>query len=369
MVRELLAPAVRVARVARAHARGFGAYLAGAPAHGKVCVSYGIDVPRSDEPAVGGIVKLQQLARAFPDDRRRFNVLYLVSSRLPDGAVALADWAHRKGARVVLNQNGVAYPAWYGDGWERVNAPMAALLARADHVFYQSAFCRQSADRFVGPSRGNDEVLYNAVDTDRFAPAQKREARRALTLLLGGSQDQWYRFESAVRALVLLVAGGLDAELVVTGRLGWKTHGAARAEAQRLIEQLGLNGRVELIGPYSQRDAPAIFNRADVVLHTKYNDPCPTVVVEALACGRPVVYSNSGGVPELVGTDAGIGVGTEQTWDRDVPPSPEALAEATARVQQRWSTYAAAARRRAVERFDVQRWLTRHRQVFEALVA
>ena len=55
-------------------------------------------------------------------------------------------------------------------------------------------------------------------------------------------------------------------------------------------------------------------------------------MIEALACGRPVVYSNSGGVPELVGSEAGIGVGTEQTWDRDVPPDPVALAEAVAKV-------------------------------------
>lgn len=369
MVRAMLAPAARVARVARAHARGLGAYLSGAAPRGAVRVTYGLDVPPREAPAVGGIVKLQHLAQAYPDASRGFNILYLVSSRLPDGAVALADWAHRKGAVVVVNQNGVAYPAWYGDGWERVNRPMAALLARADHVFYQSVFCRKSADRFMGPPRGPHEVLYNAVDTERFRPAPKPAGPRALTLLLGGSQDQWYRFESALRALDVLVRGGLDAELIVSGRLGWKNHEEAHVEAEGLIGQLGLRDRVELVGPYAQQAAPALFNRADIVLHTKYNDPCPTVVIEALACGRPVVYSNSGGVPELVGTDAGLGVGSEQTWERDVPLVPQALAEATVRVHRQLSHHATAARRRAVERFDVRTWLGRHAEIFEELVA
>ncbi|MGQ0732742.1 MAG: glycosyltransferase family 4 protein, partial [Acidobacteriota bacterium] len=315
MVARWLRPVARAARTARAHAAGLGAYLAGGAPRGDVHVTYGVRIPRAAERAVGGIVKLQHLSKAFPERAPNFNILYLVSSRLPAGAVALADWAHRKGARLVLNQNGVAYPGWHGDGWEQVNAPLRVLLGRADHVFYQSAFCRESADRFVGPARDACEVLYNAVDTSHFAPTPKPPGRRPLTLLLGGSQDQWYRFESAVRTLGLLVDRGHDAELLVTGRLGWRDRASAEREAGQLIRELGLGERVTLLGPYAQLDAPAIFCQSDIVVHTKYNDPCPTVVIEALACGRPVVFSSSGGVPELVG-DAGVGVPADLRWDR-----------------------------------------------------
>jgi glycosyltransferase involved in cell wall biosynthesis len=336
---------------------------------GSAHVTYGQRIPGDDEPAVGGIVKLQHLAKAFPDATLRFNVLYLVTSRLPAASVVRADWARRKGARLVVNQNGVAYPAWHGPGWETVNAEMTALLARADHVFYQSEFCRLSADRFVGPARGSWEVLYNPVDTSRFTPQPKANGR-SLTLLLGGSQNQWYRFEAAVQTLARLIQRGVDGELLVAGRLRWTTDGtAARQQADALVSSLRLDERVAFLGPYSQADAPSLFCRADIVLHTKYNDPCPTVVLEALACGRPVVYSKSGGVPELVGEAGGVGIEAELSWERDIPPDPEALADAVCRVQRDLATFAAAARARAVDRFDVGHWVTRHRRVFERLVA
>ncbi|MEO8679083.1 MAG: glycosyltransferase family 4 protein [Vicinamibacterales bacterium] len=363
----LLRSAARLVRQSAAHAQGLASLIGGVPAG--VRVSYGQPIPLPSETAVGGIVKLQELSASFPESGARFNTLYLVSSRLPPAAVVRADWARRKGARFVLNQNGVAYPAWHGPGWERFNRECTALLSRADHVFYQSEFCRISADRFAGPARGTWEVLHNAVDTRRFTPGPP-SGPRALTLLLAGSQDQWYRLDSAVRTLALLVESGVDAELLVTGRLWWTRDAAAnRRQAEALVDEVRMTSRVSFLGAYTQAEAPAIFRRAHIVLHTKYNDPCPSAVLEALACGRPVVYSKSGGVPELVGDQAGIGVEAELSWERDVPPDPHALAAAVKEVRSSLSTFAAAARARAVERFDIQHWLHRHRRVFERLAA
>jgi glycosyltransferase involved in cell wall biosynthesis len=84
-----------------------------------------------------------------------------------------------------------------------------------------------------------------------------------------------------------------------------------------------------------------------------------------MASGLPVVYAMSGGVPELVGDDAGIGVPHPDGFERDEPPAPDELADAVTRVLEALPGYAEAARRRAVERFPLEAWLDRHAAVFE----
>jgi glycosyltransferase involved in cell wall biosynthesis len=255
----------------------------------------------------------------------------------------------------VLNQNGVAYPGWAGAATEELNRPNRRALDAATHILYQSEFCKASADEFVGEPRGSWEVLYNAVDVEHFTPAAEPPSDGPV-LLLGGDQTQAYRVEVALKTVAHLP----DARLLVSGRLV--------ADPGPLLRELGITDRVEFTGRYSQDEAPALFRRAHVLLHTKVLDPCPSLVIEAMACGLPVVYPASGGTIELVGDAAGIGVSHPTSWERDEPPSPEALAEAVTRALAEHDAYAAAARRRAVDRFALGPWLDRHAEVFaEAL--
>jgi glycosyltransferase involved in cell wall biosynthesis len=322
-------------------------------------------VPTQDEPAHGGMVKLQHLAAEFPNEPRAFDLLYLGSSVLPRDSSKLIARVQARGAPIVLNQNGVAYPGWHGPGWERTNEPLAEALHAAAHVVYQSEFCKLSADRFLGERDGGFEILHNPVDTAAFTPGEPAED--PLTLLLGGNQYQRYRFESALRAFEL-VRAERGARLVVSGRVSWHPDARrAEREARELLEQSPAGRDVELTGAFTQREAPALYRRAHLLLHTKYNDPCPTVVLEAMASGVPVVYSASGGTPELVG-GAGVGIPAPVDWERDHPPAPEPLATAALEAAERREELGAAARARAVERFDLRPWLERHRRLFEELV-
>jgi glycosyltransferase involved in cell wall biosynthesis len=308
----------------------------------------------------GGTAKFQRLATRFPNHPTDFTLLYLGSNWIPRDLRALLWLARRRGTPIVLNQDGVGYPAWAGDRTEEVNRPLGLLLDSADHVLYQSAFCKRSADEWVGPPRGDWEVLSNAVDVDRFTPAE-RLPEGGPVLLLGGDQYQAYRLEVGVATLAALLPSHPGAELLVTGRLA--------VPAEPLVERFGLEGRVHVLGRYPQRDAPSIYRRAHVLVHTKVNDPCPSVVLEAMACGLPVVYPRSGGVPDLVGDGAGVGVPHPDGWERDVPPEPHDLAEATSRVLADLPAYSRAARARAVERFALGPWLDRHAELFERLAA
>jgi glycosyltransferase involved in cell wall biosynthesis len=324
-----------------------------------VRVFYGHDrVPEPGEAVAGGSAKIQRLAARFPNHPRDFSVAYVGSNWAPRDLHPLLRYLRRRRIPLVVNQDGVGYPGWAGADTEKVNGPIRALLDGADHVLYQSEFCKRSADEWAGPCRGSWEVLYNAVDVSRFTPA-KRSPDDGPVLLLGGDQSQAYRLELALETLALVLRRHPDAELLVTGRLA--------APVEPIVARLGLEGRVRPFGRYAQRDAPGIFRRAHVLLHTKVNDPCPSVVIEALATGLPVVYPMSGGVPELVGADAGIGVPHPDGFERDEPPSAEELADAVSRVLGDLRGYRAAARARAVERFSIEPWLDRHAELFEGL--
>lgn len=344
----------------RAAAR-WAAIAAARPARDGVAVFYGHRrVPAPGEPVAGGMVKFQRLQEAFPNRPRDFNVLYLGSSSLPLDWRMVLRLAERRAARIVVNQDGVAYPAWAGERTAQLNARLRRVLRAADHVVYQSDFCKRAADEFLGEPAGSWELLPNAVDTRFFTPAGEPPALGPV-LLLAGDQTQAYRLDAALRTLALVAQDEPGARLLVTGSL-------VEDGGRRLMKELGVRERVDFSGRYAQRDAPALYRRAHVLLHTKRNDPCPNVVLEALACGLPVVHSASGGLPELVGDEAGVSVPDEGDWEHDFPPDPEALAAGVYSILDRLDEYRAAARARAVERFDLQSWIERHRQLFAALL-
>jgi glycosyltransferase involved in cell wall biosynthesis len=344
----------RVSRYARA-ARRWALLLTRSREPSGIRVSYGHDlVPAPGEAVAGGSGKFQRLAQRFPNEPVDFSLLYLGSTWLPRDLRPLLSYATRRQIPVVVNQSGVAYPGWAGAKTDRINAPFRRALLAADHVLYQSEFCKRSADQFLGQPHGSWEILYNAVDVDHFSPGDGPSG--GPVLLLGGDQTQAYRLEVALRTLAQLP----EARLIVTGRLV--------SDPQPLLRELGIAERVEFTGRYSQKDAPALFRRAHVLLHTKVNDPCPTAVIEAMACGLPVVYAASGGTVELVGDEAGIGVAHPESWERDEPPDPAELAQAVGDVLADRERYATAARRRAVERFALQPWLGRHEELFKDVV-
>jgi glycosyltransferase involved in cell wall biosynthesis len=322
-----------------------------------VRVFYGHDrIPGPGERAAGGTVKMQKLAERFGNSPTDFSVLYLGTTWIPRDLRPLLRLARARGAAIVVNQDGVGYPGWAGDRAEDVNRPLRRCLQAADHVVYQSEFSKASSDLFLGAPSCPWEILPNAVDVERFTPAAEPPAAGPV-LLLGGDQTQAYRLELGLRTLAALSASHPRAELLVTGRLV--------SPLEPLARELGVRERVHLLGEYDQREAPPLFRRAHLLLHTKVKDPCPTLVIEALACGLPVVYPASGGTVELVGDEAGVGVPHPESWERDEPPTPDELADACRRVLDELPRYAEAARRRAVERFSLEPWLERHAEIFE----
>jgi len=323
-------------------------------------------IPGREEFLGGGLVKCQDLQERFGNERQHPALLYLVSSALPHDADIQLRAAKAAGAKVILNQNGVGYPGWHGPGWERFNAPMKYLHAAADVVVYQSEFCKQGALRFLGERQGASHILHNPVDCSTFVPAETAPEEGPLLLLAGTHQFQ-YRVDSALDCLIALKDQLPGAQLLIAGRQTWCEEEQAREHLRSRAAEAGVADRLRFLGTYLQAEAPALMQQAHLLLHSKYNDPCPRLVVEAMACGLPVVYSASGGMPELVPAEAGVGVEAPQDYEQDHPPSGEALAAAVQQLWQNYGDYRRAAREHAATHLDVQPWLDAHAQIFAEL--
>jgi glycosyltransferase involved in cell wall biosynthesis len=313
----------------------------------------------------GGKVKLLHLQRRFPGDKHQFNVLYLVSSGQPRFALSTVRWARRHGAKFVWNQNGVAFPAWAKGDLEKVNGPMRKLFELADFVIYQSEFCRTSAERYLGVAQCPSKVLYNCVDTSFFSPATVLPPTESWVLLAAGTHQQDVRVLRVLDVLATLHQRGQQARLLLAGRLDWP---GADKQVREYITRLGLGEFVELVPPFTQAEAPALYCRAHVLIHLQYKDSCPTVPIEAMACGLPVVGSHSGGLPELVGEEGGLLLHVPDTWDRMEMPGTESIAAAVESIFKDLQGWRSRARSRAESHFDCEHWLDGHAEIFSSLL-
>ena len=322
--------------------------------------------PTRKEYAHGGRVKMVYLAEAFPHSFPSANILYAVSSVGHPLSAQIVAKAKQKKLKIIVNQNGVAYPACLGLGWENTNQLLKTTIDQADYIVYQSRFCQISAERFLSPPSVPSEILYNPVDTHHFVPIPFSKKPKNLTLLLGGNQYERYRLELAIRTLKALQNEAPEARLIVTGSL-WSPIQEAHIVVRKLLNDLDLTEKVTFTGSYTQNQAPMIFTQAHVLLHTKYNDPSPNLISEAMSCGLPVAYLQCGGVPELV-MDAGVGVPVEESWEQINLPDSDEMGKAVLQIMSHFEEFSANARERAINQFSLKSFIEKHRRIFEKVL-
>lgn len=331
-----------------------------------ISVNYGFCLPSSDSIVIGGSVKLLHLRSRFPHREEGFNLIYLVSSALPAHAIDFVRAAKAQGCKFVWNQNGVAYPAWCGGFYPWFNRSMRELIHLADFVIYQSAFCQLSADRYLGKVDVPNVVLFNPVDMQVFSPAERPPDFSQCELLAAGTNHHFYRVLSSLKTLsILRKEYGANARLTIAGEFRWRW---GNAQVRRAIRRLKLEPHVRFMPPFTQEQASTLYRNAHILLHPKYKDPCPTVPIEAMSSGIPVVGGNSGGMPELVPLGAGILAEVPEDWVHDHPPASHDLATAIIRIMSDYSTYSRIAREHALQTFDKEYWLQAHEAIFHALI-
>lgn len=260
------------------------------------------------------------------------------------------NWLHRKlptGLRHYLR-------AEYG------NRLLAFIRQRlATKIVYQSHFVVGWWERAFGPTPVPHTVIHNAVDLNTYTPHGNHERPQAhyRLLLVEGSLSGGYELgiQTAVRlAENLRDAHDLPIELMVVGRV------ARRIQAQW---QARTNVPLRWAGLVPQEHIPQIDRSAHVLYSADINAACPNAVIEALACGLPVVAFDTGALPELVPAHSGqvVPYGGDP-WQLDAA-NIMGLAEATAKVLQNQEHFRAGARAHAETNFSLDEMTNRYLEV------
>lgn len=265
--------------------------------------------------------------------------------------------AKRRGVRIIQRLDGMNWiHRKRRTGWrhflraEYGNMLLSVIRSRlADQIVYQSEFSHSWWERVYGGGSTPWRVVHNGVDLERYTPtgAGNVPDDHVRILLVEGSIGGGYEWglETAIHmAERISTTYSRNIEVMVVGRVSaslqheWKS----KAEVQ-----------VSFIGQVPPERIPEFDRSAHVLYAADLNAACPNSVIEALACGLPVVAFETGALSEIITVEAGrlMPYGGDP-WKLEAPDI-DGLAEAANSIIKDQTGFRKGARSRAEEAFGL----------------
>jgi teichuronic acid biosynthesis glycosyltransferase TuaC len=204
-------------------------------------------------------------------------------------------------------------------------------LGHADHVISVCGALKQEMTK-LGINDDKITVIPNGVDTERFQPVDRKDARKRLALTNNekiivsvGSLIPRKGFHVILDALPNILQKNATVHLYIVGE------GPYRSVLERQIKDLWLTRNVTLTGERPNDELKLWYNAADVFCLASSREGWANVIMESLACGTPVVATQVWGAPEIL-TSPDVGILVDRTpgslgqglktaletpWDRD----------------------------------------------------
>jgi teichuronic acid biosynthesis glycosyltransferase TuaC len=168
----------------------------------------------------------------------------------------------------------------------------ASTIAR-----YNIAVCEALRQKMleIGVNESTSHVLRNGVDLNHFRPLNREQLREkwqieGKLLISVGYLIERKGHDFIIEAMQQLV----DYQLIIAGG------GELEQKLKKLTERLGLTERIRFLGEVSQDLLPELYNIADALVLASDREGWANVLLEAMACGTPVVATNIWGTPEVV---------------------------------------------------------------------
>jgi L-malate glycosyltransferase len=280
---------------------------------------------RARLPQQTAVVYLLGILAALKRLRREGRPVDVLHAHVHRAAWAATIVASMKRLPVVVSEHSSEF-GWSGISPGALRRARIAF-ARADVVCPVSEYLRGQIEGHG--VRGRFRIVPNAVDTELFSPAETVEAGGGpARILVVASLHPKKGIPHLIDAVGAIAERRRDFAVEIVG------DGPDRADYEARVSQLGLDGLVVLRGTRPRADVVASMQRADFLVLSSLTENLPVSVIEAMACGLPVVATKVGGVPELVDERTGLLVD---------PASSESLASGIERMLDHRSEYSAEA--------------------------
>lgn len=168
----------------------------------------------------------------------------------------------------------------------------ARLNLLSDLTIFQSAYSKYSTRQKYKVIAQDGPIIYNPVDTQLFCSEGPHQPLPGTIRVYNASFST--NLKKGTWQISTLAEANPDIDFILCGQ----------------YPELPDLPNIHKLGHLQHKDLSSVIRSCDVALHLAVNDPCPNVVLEALASGLPVLYKDSGGSPELV-QDCGYPVTVE----------------------------------------------------------
>jgi glycosyltransferase involved in cell wall biosynthesis len=240
------------------------------------------------------------------------------------------------------------------------NLNLSLIRSRiATKIIYQSEFSRKWWEDWYGKTRVSSSVIHNGVDLNTYSVGRDNISSYPpyKLLLVEGSLGGGYEMglDNAIRMTeILQEKHKLLVQLMVIGKIS--------DEHKKQVEAK-TNISINWIGTVPREQIPDMDRSAHVLFSADLNAACPNSVIEAMACGLPVVAFDTGALNELVVGDSGRVVPYGgNPWNID-PPDVESLADASVEVLQNQPRFRKSAREQAEKNLGLDQMVDKYLKV------
>lgn len=240
------------------------------------------------------------------DPDERYDLLIDIAGFIPPDKIRRLK---KEGKKILFRLDGVFTPAMCPD-YERKNEVFRIKHNElADAVVYQSRFVRdQLCKGFIGDPHPNSMIIYNGIDPEIFYPKEERVSKNILIFGIFRRRACYNALLDGILSFNSFQKAYPDFTLIIKGLIYGEKGEEIERSLKEILSKIGNNRMIalDLHSRVSNLNAPSLYRSSAMLLHLRYGDSSPNVVVEAMACGSPVVGMGFGGDPEYIGDSGAI---------------------------------------------------------------